>query len=106
MNDSCWRKVLWIGLLVTIFSVSRGVSTAEEKDMVLIPAGEFNMGSEDGDRDERPVHKVYLDAFYIDKYEVTNAQYRQFIKATGHRKPYGFEDDNFNQQNQPVVGVS
>ena len=39
-------------------------------EMVFIPAGEFQMGS----NDEKPVHIVYLDAFYIDKYEVTNAQ--------------------------------
>lgn len=41
--------------------------------MVLIPAGEFQMGSNDSYDDEMPVHTVYLDAFYIDKYEVTNA---------------------------------
>ena len=43
--------------------------------MVLIPAGEFPMGSDAGEFDEAPPHRVYLDAFYIDKYEVTNAQY-------------------------------
>jgi len=45
--------------------------------MVLIPAGEFIMGSPEGEGtgDEHPQHTVFLDAFYIDKYEVTNAQY-------------------------------
>ena len=47
--------------------------------MVLIPAGEFKMGSNEGSTDEKPVHTVYVDAFYIDKYEVTNAQYKKFI---------------------------
>ena len=53
--------------------------------MVLIPAGEFMMGEHHGDgrSDERPVHPVYLDAFYIDKYEVTNAQYAQFLNEYG-----------------------
>ncbi len=48
---------------------------------VLIPAGEFLMGSEDeeGDLDEQPVHAVYVDAFYIDAYEVTNIEYQQFL---------------------------
>ena len=55
-------------------------------DMVLIPAGEFQMGSNDGGDndggdDEKPVHTVYIDAFYMDKYEVTNAQYKVFIDA-------------------------
>ncbi len=44
--------------------------------MVLIPAGEFEMGDafNEGGDDERPIHTVYLDAFYMDKYEVTNIQ--------------------------------
>ena len=50
-------------------------------EMVLIPAGEFQMGSNDYYDDEKPVHTVYVDAFYMDKYEVTNAQYKQFLDA-------------------------
>ena len=51
--------------------------------MVLIPAGEFQMGSNDGDAEnfEKPVHTVYIDAFYMDQYEVTNAQYKAFVDA-------------------------
>ena len=49
--------------------------------MVLIPAGEFDMGSNKGDEDEKPVHTVYVDAFYMDKYEVTNAEYQRFVDA-------------------------
>ena len=51
--------------------------------MVLIPAGEFQMGSNDGDAEnfEKPVHTVYIDAFYMDQYEVTNAQYKAFVNA-------------------------
>ena len=49
--------------------------------MVLIPAGEFEMGSRTGKNNECPVHTVYLDAFYMDIYEVTNAQYKAFIDA-------------------------
>ena len=48
-------------------------------NMVLIPAGEFQMGSDDGQEDEKPVHTVYVDAFYMDKYEVTNLEYQRFL---------------------------
>ena len=60
-----------------------GVTTPE--GMVLIPAGEFSMGDHHdvGISNEKPVHDVYLDAFYIDKYEVTNAQYATFLNAYG-----------------------
>ena len=49
--------------------------------MVLIPAGEFEMGSNDGPNNEQPVHTVYVDAFYMDKYEVTNLDYKKFVLA-------------------------
>jgi len=58
-------------------------------DMVLIPAGEFLMGSEDGDDDEKPVHKIYLDAYYIDKYEVTNAQFSRFLNEKRNQEEGG-----------------
>jgi len=50
-------------------------------NMVLIPAGEFEMGSNDEESfgDEHPIHNVFLDAFYIDQFPVTNAQYKEFI---------------------------
>ena len=53
------------------------------KGMVLIPAGEFQMGSNDPDalNDEQPVHTVYVDAFFMDQHEVTNLEYQQFVLA-------------------------
>jgi formylglycine-generating enzyme required for sulfatase activity len=74
--------------------------------MVLIPAGEFQMGSNDGDSSEKPVHTVYLDDFYMDIYEVTNAQYKKFMDATGHKAPIFWNDPNYNDPKQPVVGVT
>ena len=49
--------------------------------MVLIPAGEFEMGSDTAKANERPAHTVYVDAFYMDTHEVTNAQYKAFVDA-------------------------
>ena len=73
--------------------------------MVLIPAGEFLMGSPAGKGhfNEYPQHKVFLSAYYIDKYEVTVAQYRKFCEATGRKMPsapsWGWIDTH------PVVNV-
>ena len=58
--------------------------------MVVVPAGEFIMGSpadSDGYEDERPQRRVYVGSFLIDRYEVTNDAYAGFVRATGHRIP-------------------
>ena len=72
-------------LILTILwlcSTQHAPSAGDVPDgMVLIPAGEFEMGSHTGKNNERPVHTVYLDAFYMDIYEVTNAQYKVFVDA-------------------------
>ncbi|MCQ4574314.1 MAG: SUMF1/EgtB/PvdO family nonheme iron enzyme [Candidatus Brocadiales bacterium] len=68
-------------------AMKKGLEEGRDKlDMVLIPAGEFIMGIENQREDSRPAHTVYLPAFYIDRYEVTNAQYYEFLeymKKTG-----------------------
>lgn len=56
--------------------------------MVVIPAGEFLMGSESGYPNERPVHPVFIDAFALAQHPVTNTQYERFVRETGHRVPY------------------
>ncbi|MBT7191912.1 MAG: SUMF1/EgtB/PvdO family nonheme iron enzyme [Anaerolineae bacterium] len=58
-------------------------------DMVLVPAGIFTMGSENGDYDEKPVHSIYLEDFYIDQYEVTNALYATCVDAGVCQEPDG-----------------
>lgn len=57
---------------------------ADQKGMVLIPAGEFRMGNEDSFADESPRHTVRINSFYLDAHEVTNAQFAEFVEATGY----------------------
>jgi formylglycine-generating enzyme required for sulfatase activity len=59
------------------------VDTTSPSGMVFVPAGSFNMG-QSGVYGAEPIHRVYLDAYYIDKYEVTNEQYKQFIDSGGY----------------------
>jgi formylglycine-generating enzyme required for sulfatase activity len=76
--------------------------------MVLIPAGEFLMGSPEGEggEDEHPQHRVYLDAFYMDRYEVTTARYATFLKGTSRKAPDEWEQVELSQHgNRPVVGI-
>jgi len=64
------------------------------------------MGNSSGREDEKPLHFVYTKAFFIDKHEVSNAEYMKFIEVTGHAKPTFWEDETLNLLNHPVVGVS
>ena len=101
-------------------------------EWVSIPEGEFLMGSTKAQADtaytdaklrssllekhtfdaETPQHTVYLSAFQISRYEITNAQYRTFITATGRPTPRGhngeetWKEEDFNGDKQPVVGVT
>ena len=61
-------------------TVPKKATPSAPVNMVLIPAGEFLMGGGENP-DEGPGHTVYIDAFYMDKYEVTNAQYKAFVSA-------------------------
>jgi formylglycine-generating enzyme required for sulfatase activity len=88
------------------------IITEKGAQMVLVPAGTFPMGSNTGFLDEKPVHKVSLDAFYIDKFEVTNALYKTCVKvgaclspkntrSNSHPSYYG----NPEFDNYPVIWV-
>ena len=81
------------------------------EEMVTIPAGPFVRGTTSGGFDEQPQRTIYVDTFSIDRYEVTNHQYQQFVAATGHRKPgppsrYAKSIGRMRGTNQPVVYVS
>jgi formylglycine-generating enzyme required for sulfatase activity len=74
--------------------------------MIYIPSGEFIMGDNQGQPDEKPEHRVFLKGYYIDITEVTNRDYRKFLRATGHFPPDFLTDQDLNDPDQPVVGVS
>ncbi|MBU6480569.1 MAG: formylglycine-generating enzyme family protein [Nitrospirae bacterium] len=81
------------------------------EEMVSIPAGPFIRGTDHGGFDEQPQRTLVLDTFAIDRYEVTNFQYQQFVEATGHRKSgppsrYAKNMSKMRGINQPVVYVS
>lgn len=63
------------------------------------------MGSEAGQDNERPVHRVWVDAFYLAERQVTNQEYAGFLEASGIQTPYR-DDPNFSHPDQPVVAVS
>jgi formylglycine-generating enzyme required for sulfatase activity len=75
-------------------------------DFVMVPAGEFQMGWDDGHPGERPVHAVWVDAFLIGRTPVTNAEYARYVAATGAPAPPFWHRSEFAGERQPVVGVS
>lgn len=85
---------------------SQGFWEAEFEDagvMLYIPEGEFMRGSENGEIDEKPVHRVYLEGYWIGKYEVTFAHYDRFCSATERKLP---DDEGWGRGQRPVLNVS
>ena len=96
-----------IAVFVMVAMIYSGVTVASRiAGMVLVPAGEFIMGTDKVDTegkaqefgarkpwyaDEHPQHKVFLDGFYMDTYEVSNEQYRRFVKQTNYWVPATWE---------------
>jgi iron(II)-dependent oxidoreductase len=78
----------------------------QKNNMVLVPAGFFWRGSENGEIDEKPSGRLWIDSFYIDCFPVTNAQYAVYLAETGAPKPLYWNDGTCNSPGQPVVGVS
>lgn len=106
--------------LMSVLGFSQGASATHpsmmEKDpveMITIPAGSFIRGSASGEGrlDEQPQRKIFVDSFAIDKYEVSNARYKEFLKETLHKQPlnvYGEKPflDEEGIADLPVVQVT
>jgi formylglycine-generating enzyme required for sulfatase activity len=73
---------------------------------VLIPSGWFGMGSDRGQDNERPRHRVWVNAFYLAEHQVTNREYAMFLEACDVAPSPMWRDPNFSDPNQPVVAVS
>lgn len=117
--DGSIKRLLYF-LILTLFVLNPETAAAEKLPlsfknkggltMRLVPEGVYLLGSppEEAGRylDEGPQHKVALSAFYISEKEITNAQYGQFLDATGRTPPLYWLDKNLNAPQQPVVGVT
>ena len=83
-----------------------GPDGEQVSEMVLIPAGTFTMGVNDYGPDEGPAHTVFLDAFWIDRFEATNGSYLTFAQETGRSLPGSAQEDPFVGPDQPASGVT
>jgi formylglycine-generating enzyme required for sulfatase activity len=127
--DVLKTKLLSLSVLSLLLYVTFALEVSAEKkedQMILVPAGTFTMGGANRAADERPIHKVYLDAYYIGKYEVTNAEYYEFWRSLQDNNSKTLQEvmqhtpENFTYlphigdwpgratqyPNHPVVGVS
>jgi formylglycine-generating enzyme required for sulfatase activity len=88
-------------------NIPREITGTDGSPMVIIPSSEFVMGSSAAS-DERPAHRVSLDVYYIDKFEVTNARYAKYMEAvTTQQAPHQWSTVKLNEDgDRPVIGVS
>ena len=109
-----YRRNLTISFLAIFWtSIAPQLSaaaTAVPEDMVLVNAGGFTRGIDDTKTenflDEAPAKMIYLSSYYIDKFEVSNSKYTEFIIATDHPAPAYWDHRKLNQPSQPVTGVN
>jgi Uncharacterized conserved protein len=88
-------------------SVTEIIKGKDGAPMVLIPAGSFTMGSNDGLPAERPEHSVILDAYFIDQYEVTLPLYATFLHETMHGTPATWDDEAVaTVGDRPAIGMA
>ena len=106
-----FAPLVTVGKAIPIASLAPTMVYKEQ--MVLIPAGSFVMGFEGGDGDEKPSHSVILQEYYIDKFEVTNSQYRLCVSGNVCKPPSLFSSstrsnyfNNPSYDNYPVIYVS
>ena len=99
------RTEVVIDIEVLRSELAKTVRTEDGAEMVLVPEGEFVRGSDESD-DGKPRHQAFLDAYYIDKYETTNALYRTFLEATRRKGPRYWTEEKWNGAQQPVVAVT
>jgi sulfatase modifying factor 1 len=81
-------------------------SQISEPVMLRIPEGWFRMGCDAGRDDEKPEHRVWVNAFELAVFQTTNADYAHFLRETLHPPPLHWDDPNFADSQQPVVAVS
>ena len=81
VNDDNVVNIVDLMLVKNAIGTTTRQPRGDVDGMVLIPADTFQMGSENGEDNEKPVHTVHVDAFYMDTHEVTNAEYKKFVDA-------------------------
>lgn len=74
--------------------------------LLPIPGGEFVMGDDLGRLDEQPAHRVWVRAFRLAHFPITNVEYGRYLALEGPAEPRFWRDERFNRPEQPVVGVS
>lgn len=99
-------KLVSIILSITILLPACTQRIAQTDKMILVPAGWFTMGQENQRRSNRPQREVYVDAYAIDRTEVTNAAFGEFVDQTGFMPDRGWDDSTARDHgNLPVVAV-
>jgi len=114
------RPIIFTILFCVCAALPLAAQTAAPEGMVQIPAGKFWMGRDHstpaeaankmprGWRDDRPANHIQLDAFYLDKYEVTNADYAKFLQATGGKAPWHWPQGKIppGEEKVPIFNVN
>ena len=100
------QDMVYVGQGPSVMGLDRTEPAKSESRLSLYDKRMNTPWSADAFHDEGPAHMVFLDSYLIDKYEVSNKDYGDFIRTTGHPAPAYWDDPRLNKARQPVVGVN
>ena len=100
------KDMVYVGQGPSVMGLDKDEAAASSRRLTAYDKRMKTAWSAEAFHDEGPAHMVFLDSFLIDKYEVSNKEYGDFIKTTGHPAPAYWDDPRLNKPQQPVVGVN
>jgi len=100
------EEMIYVGNGPSVMGIDKEMSENSSKAMTAYDRRMKGPWSAEALNDEGPAHMVFLDAYLIDRYEVSNKDFKDFMTSTGHPAPAYWDDPRLNAPTQPVVGVN
>ncbi|MBD0315058.1 MAG: SUMF1/EgtB/PvdO family nonheme iron enzyme [Nitrospiraceae bacterium] len=100
------EEMIYVGHGPSVMGIDKEMSGNSNKAVTAYDRRMKGPWSAEALNDEGPAHMVFVDAYLLDRYEVSNKDFKDFMRSTGHPAPAYWDDPRLNAPTQPVVGVN